>query len=481
MTSRGIIATGIGLGLLALAGCGRAERRGVLPAVYTPGPAPAGGDRDDADSPTPPELTEASGLGDYLAYAAAHNPGLEAAFNRWKAAAERVPQVRALPDPKLSYRYYIREVETRVGAMRQGFGLSQTFPWLGKLDLRANAAAGEAEAQRRRFEVERLQLFYDVTHAWVEYAHLRRRIAIVRRNMDLVQHMEQVGRARYRAAAASHPDVIRAQLELGKLEDRLKALEALREPLAAELNAALNRPMDRELPWPEKIAYEPVSLDEQRLRARLGESNPELKALDARLAAAKRRTELARKAYYPDVTLGVDYTDVADSTGGRNPADDGEDAVAVMATINLPIWRDKLAAGVREAKRRQWAAARDRRQRANDLGARLSLALYHFRDAERKLNLYRETLVPKATEAFKTSESAFRAANADFTDVVDAQRVLLEFELAAERALADRAQRLAELEMLVGRELSGPAPAPASRPAIPNERPMEPMNDESPQ
>ena len=122
-----------------------------------------------------------------------------------------------------------------------------------------------------------------------------------------------------------------------------------------------------------------------------------------------------------------------------------------MGSINLPIWWDKLAAGVREGRYRQWAAALARRQRANELAAELKLVLYRFRDAERKVSLYRNTLTPKAVEAVRTSASAFRAGTASFTDLIDAQRVLLAFELAAERGSADRAQRLAELEMLIGR------------------------------
>ena len=76
-----------------------------------------------------PALDEQSGLEDYLTYAALNNPRLEAAFHRWKAALERVPQAESLPDPRFSYRYYIEAVETRRGPMRQAVDLTQTFPY----------------------------------------------------------------------------------------------------------------------------------------------------------------------------------------------------------------------------------------------------------------------------------------------------------------------------------------------------------------
>jgi outer membrane protein TolC len=413
----------------------------------------------------PVELNERCGLGGMLVFAARNNPGLEAAFNRWKAAVQRVPQVRALPDPQLSYRYYLREVETRVGAMRQGASLSQTFPWLGKLRLRGDAAAAGAEAARYRFEAARLELFYRVRHAFYEYAHLSRRIEILERNLQLLRRVEQVARTRYRAAAASHPDLIRAQVELGKLEDRLQGLRELRGPLAADLNAAMNRPLEAELPPPAEIPETSYDADDEQLLLRLSSDNPELKALEAETEAARCNLDLARQAYIPDVTLGVDYTDVAEPIGARRPSDAGKDALAVRATINLPVWLGRLAAGVREARSRMHAADQDRRQRENDLGARLKRVLYHFRDAERKLALYRDALLPKARQAVKSSEAAFRAARASFTDLLDAERVLLEFELSAARARTDRAQRLAEIQMLVGSDvLDGPPASPAASP-----------------
>jgi hypothetical protein len=92
-----------------------------------------------ARTPVLPNLTESSGLSDYLSYAALNNPGLEAAFNRWKASLERIPQVRALPDPRFNYLYYVQEVETRVGPQRHGLGINQVFPWFGKLKLRGDS------------------------------------------------------------------------------------------------------------------------------------------------------------------------------------------------------------------------------------------------------------------------------------------------------------------------------------------------------
>jgi outer membrane protein TolC len=399
-----------------------------------------------------PALDEASGLGDYLAYAALNNPGLEAAFNRWKAAVERVPQAEALPDPQLTYAYYIREVETRVGPQQQRIGLKQMFPWFGVRHLRGDAAMQTARAAEQRYRAAKLKLFRRVRDAYYEYNYLGRAIGIVREQRDLLRYMERVLRERYRVGDAQHADLVRAQVELGKLEDRLRALEDLRGPAAARLNAALNRPVAAPVPWPAGVPHRMLNAGDEEVLAWMEEGNPELEALRHEVMREDAGILLARKEYYPDVTLGLDYIDTDDALM-PGTSDSSKDPVIAMLSLNLPIWRGKLDAGVREARARRRAAVAARSEQVNGLRAEVKMVLYKVRDAERRMLLYRNTLVPKARQSLKASQTAFQAGTATFLEVLDAVRALLEFELSYERALADHVQRLAELEMLVGREL----------------------------
>ncbi len=438
-----------------------------------------------------PALDDSAALGDYLAYAAFNNPGLETAFNLWKAALERVLQEKTLPDPRFTYRNFIREVETRVGPQKQAFGLSQLFPWFGKLELRGSVAAEAAEAAQQRYENQKLKLFFEVKDAFYEYYYLGRAIDVVQENFELVEYLESIARARYKTASTGHPDVIRAQVEMGKLEDQLNSLRDLLVPVIARLNAVLNRPTNAELPLPQSIPAEHLNITDEALFEQLAQDNPILKALDHEIERARHAVALAKKNYYPDFTLGVDYTDVGSSRRsspqglgnpgalrsatrvaegmgdlvdayalgksfrpGNRPSDSGQDVWMVSLSMNIPIWRGKYAAGEREARARYLAAVSARAQEENTLTATTQRTLFEHRDAGRKISLYGDVLIPKAKESIASTETAFRAGSATFLDLVDAERSLLEFELSFERALANRAQRLAELEMLVGRALS---------------------------
>ncbi len=434
-------------------------------------PSRAGRSREDTGgvySPVP-SLPFNAGLGDLLLHASLNNPGLQAAFFRWKAAVEKTGQVTALPDPRLSYSYYIREVETRVGPQRQALALAQTFPWFGKLQLRADAAAQDAQAAWHEFQAEKLALYYRVKKIYSEYYYLGQAVAITRENLELLQQVERLARTRYKAAAASHPDLIRLQVELGKLEDRLATLTEFRRPVLGRLAAALGTEVGLEdLAWPKSLPHRPADTTWDRLVDRMTASNPKLQALARKTAAADRRVALARKDYYPDVTVGLTWIETGDRAGPMSPSDSGQDAVIGMVSLNVPIWWDKLAAAVREARMRRLATQRARKQLAADLAAGLRQILYELQDAQRKITLYQATLLPKAREALKVVQIGFVSGKSSFTDLIDAQRALLEFELSHRRALADHAVRRAALEQILGQPLEKPAPAgPTTQPVQP--------------
>jgi outer membrane protein TolC len=225
-------------------------------------------------------------------------------------------------------------------------------------------------------------------------------------------------------------------------------METMRPAAAARLNAALNRPSNAPLPWPKSVKETPAAFSTEQVLAWLAESNPELKGMAAEIAQAEKEIELARKAYWPDPTVGLGFT-------ARGPdMEGGMDTKVFTLGFNLPIWRGKLAAGVRGAQSRHLAAMRQREDTANTMAAEVQMTVWQFQDAARKIGLYRDTLLPKAREALTTTQKAFEAGKASFTDFIDAQRTLLEFQLSYERALANREQRLGELEALVGRKIT---------------------------
>lgn len=402
-----------------------------------------------APSPEPERIDEAASLQELLRWARRNNPGLEAAFQRWKQALERIPQVQALPEPRLTFGAFLAEIETRVGPQQARLGLVQPFPWFGKLGLAGEIAYQQAEAAGVMIESVLLDLEQNVRDAWYEYAWLEEALAITGAHRELLSNWESVARARLETGIGTHSDVIRAQVELGKLEDRLATLDDLRSPIEARLNAALDRPAAAALPRPETPLPEPPSIDEARLRRELREANPHLRALGYRVEAARKSIDLARKDFYPDFLVGVDYVFVGSADNPAVPGS-GDDAVALVLGLDLPLWRPAYRAGVRGAEAGLRAAQSELDQAANRLSADLEMSLYRWRDADRRVGLFRDSLIPKGEESVEALTTAYQSGDEGFLDLIDAERVLLEFQLEAARARSDRAQALAETERITG-------------------------------
>lgn len=404
-----------------------------------------------SDEGTP--LPDSADLYGLLRYAAQNNAGLQAAFARWQAATARIPQAKSLPDPRFNFGYFFSEVETRVGPQRQRFGLSQMFPWFGTLRLKGDIAAQNALIAQERFVAAQDRLYLEVVSAHTEHYYLARSIAITTELIELVKNAESVTQAKYRAAIGSYADMLRAQVELGRLEDRLIALQDQEKPVVARVNAALNRPLDAPLPRPLDLPDESVALSDEELLNQAARNNPNLRAIDRVIDREEHAIDLAGRKYYPSFTIGIDYvnTDVALMP---DVVDSGKDPLMGRVAINIPIWWGSYDAGRREAQARRRAAALDRIEQQNQVLAGMHEVLFAYHDDVRKISLYRDALIPKAEQSLRASQTGYEAGEVDFLDFLDAERVLLEFELAYDRARANQLKHLAHLRMLTGGALA---------------------------
>ena len=406
-------------------------------------------DDTDVDEAAAPTLSATASPDDFVRYALYHSPAVEAAYQRWLAAAERLPQARALPDPRLNVGFFLDEVETRTGPQQARVGVSQSFPWPGLLTGREDAAAYGARAAWRRFEAERLAVTERVVEALHELAYLDAAVEITRENLDLLGSFEEVVRARYRVGAGSHPGLVHVQVELGQLENRLMQLQAMRPVYVAELNAALNRPSDADVAAIAELPGRVVSIDGPALAEVARNANPTLLALDEQADEQRVRTDVARLEGRPDFMVGLDYI-VTDEAMNNSIPESGDDPILLSFGITLPLWREKYDAGVREATARRLAVSHERADAANRVAAAIQRAWFEHTDADRRVRLYEQTLIPKAEESLRASLAGFRTGETSFLDLLDTERTLLEFAVATERARADRGQTLARLNRLVG-------------------------------
>jgi len=375
---------------------------------------------------------------------------VEAAHQRWRVAAERVPQVVALPDPEVGLRYSAMDKEAFVGVM-------QSFPWPGTLSGRGDAASSAAMAEWRIFEATRLSVAERVVEALYELAYLDAATRIAEENLEIVGSFEAAVRARYRVGVGSHPDLLRTQVAIGVLEDRIRQLRDLRPALVAELNATMSRPTNAVVPPVPALPSRRAVGDSTELVDAARRHNPALLALEERTRERRHLTDVARREGLPSFTVGFEWMfEDRDVVSRSNPGD----PVMVSLGVRVPLWRERYDAGIREGVAARLAVSHERLAEADRLAAAIHRAHYEHHDADRRVMLYRQTLIPKAEESLAAALGAYRTGETAFLDLLDAERMLLEFAVAAERARADRGQALARLNALVGTPIDTEEAAP---------------------
>ncbi len=388
-------------------------------------------------------------LNEYFQAIERHNPALQAVSHRVASIRAQAEAATALPDPTATVGVYASEVETRVGPQKQRLSLSQALPWRGKRALSGQAANARGDSLAAGGKALALELFAEFKRHYAELYSIGRELAVAERHLELLEKLAGVVDAKYRVGKVDYSAFIRVDVELDRMRDRAQSTRDRARPTVAAMNALLGRETAAPIPFPESLP-EPASdwAPEAATTAMRG-NNPELVSLDHAARAAALELELARQQRRPDFRVGLDWINTGEAVIPDLP-ESGRDALVVNLSLNLPIRRKRLAATARDAAERRAAVQADRQARTNDLDARLQQALFDIREANRKITLYRDALIPKAQESFNVTLKSFESDRASFSDVIDADRALVELSLARYRAEADRFKAAARAQSLTG-------------------------------
>ncbi len=424
---------GIGVLLCLAGGCtgtptaGEQEARDDLQRVhgaYRPG---------DARSALPP-LTASSPLDDYLRFAVLKNPRVEAAYYEWAASVERITVARSLPDPRLTFQI---DVSQMLSALMPG--LMTDLPGPGKLAAAGAAAAQESRASYFAFEQAILRTAVAAKTAYYRLHFLEENLRIQRATLALLADLEQLARSQNAAGRVTLQDVLRAQIEKEQVGTQIENLEDSRIALLAEWKAALGLgPGDADPPIPAAFASSPDAESADALLQTALARNPALRRMEAEVRAADAMLGLAEKSGVPDFTLGIE-ADVK-----ANPL-----MLRPSAGMNLPVWRDKIAAEIAaaQADKRAVEARLDSEQIA--VAADLAAMLFMYRESRREIELQSRRLIPLARQSLDAARPAYATGRAGFLDVLDAQRQLLMFESALIDARTRRELTLVAISLII--------------------------------
>lgn len=393
-------------------------------------------------------------LGALVEKALDQNPRVRESLARYRAALQRIPQARALPDPVLGVTQYVRTPETRVGPQTTMLSVSQRLPWFGKLTDQGDVAAKEAEFMREMYEAQEAEVVRQVKQAYYDLAYLDRALAITQEDQALLENYETLAQTRYAQGIGLQQAVVKIQAEITRDRNRLETLRRLRVDAEAALNQLLDQPPDSPISQVNVAARPSVDLQADRLYAVGRDRRPEVSAAVAQIERSEKRIDLAKRQYWPDFTVGAGLVNV----GGRNdaagrlapPPENGKNIYSFSVSLNLPLSRRKFDAGVLQATEELQASREGYRDVVNDTERSIRSVQFRLRTIQEQLSLFEGALVPQAEQALRSAEAAYATGQLGVLDLLDSERMLLDVRLGLSQLDSDYMKSLAEMERAIG-------------------------------
>ena len=394
-----------------------------------------------ARAETPPAEVAPLSLDEAVTLAVRDNAELQSLRAKWEAMQEQPARAGALPNPMFTYSGMdAASGGTWPNTDEKRYMVQQELPWLGKRGLRKGIAIQDAEIMRLELESMTREVAMGVKESYFDLVAVRRVIGILQEEEGVIRRIEKVAETQYATGERTQADVLAARTELTMLKQKLLDFRAQENTLRAKLNTFLGRRADSPL----AVADPPSPIADgeggDALFALAATNSPEILTAQAQIRRAEMEKKLRAKESVPDYKLGVEYRDLGTD----------EDMVMFSVSVDLPIWRTKIGAGVREAEkwRESSLAVRENAERLSALDVQDSL--FKFQTAWRTLDLYRTELIPQAEARFAVSEAGYRAGQVDFMDLLESERFLLGARMMAAMAEGAVGAQAARLERATG-------------------------------
>ncbi|PCH98370.1 MAG: hypothetical protein COB85_01700 [Bacteroidetes bacterium] len=387
----------------------------------------------------------------YLKAAGENNLGLKSLFSDYNAALERVPQVGALPDPNLSFGYFILPVETRVGPQQAKFGINQMFPWFGTLNAQKDVAIQLAKVKYEAFEEAKSKLFFEVKSTYFNIYFIQKGISITRENLSILKTFQQLALIKIETGKSSVVDEMRVEMEINDLENQLNYLIDSKWVLEVKFNKLLNTSTANAVLIPDVLRTDSLLYPKDALIDSISRQNHLIKQLDFKIASWEYQQKVAKKRGMPQFSIGVDYTVVGKSDNPNLEGENGRDALLLPEVgITIPLYRKKYKAMINESMLKMESVQFGRKEKQNQLTVLFENGYKDYSDAGRRISLY-EKQTALADKSLGILLTSYSGNGENFEEVLRMERKVLKYTLELDRARADKNASVAFINYLLGK------------------------------
>lgn len=372
------------------------------------------------------------------------------------ASEDMVPQVSNLPDPMLTLGLMNLPTNslsfTQEAMTGKIIGLSQKIPFPGKLSTMGKVSQKNADIVKEELDDAKNEIRKNVASAYYELSFTRKAIAIENESGKLLKSIAEVVRTKYSVSTASQQNLLKIELEITKVNDKLDQLAEQESSQLAVLNSYLLKPSNSTLNVHENFNIKFLSLTQSELDSLARANRPFLKGINIAEEKAALQKSLADYDYYPNFSLGIQYTQ-RDRIAQTNM--DLHDLVSFMVGISLPLnYGGKVSSKVEETESMKELYMQQYNSSLQMLNANFGSAISKLNTLKKRINLINNGLLPQAEQTYNAALSSYQVGQIDFINVIDAENNLYKIHTDIYRLKTNYLKEVAALEFLTGTKLN---------------------------
>ena len=367
---------------------------------------------------------QAQQLQSYIQEAERNNPEIQAYELRYNIAEKKVNEVNTLPNTTVSAGYFVSEPETRTGAQRARFSISQMLPWFGTITARENYAGSMAETEFVEIAIAKRKLALSVAQSYYQLYSIRAKQDVLDENVQLLQTYQRLALTSVEVGKASAVDVLRLQIRQNELQQQK---EVLQEDYLAE-QASFNNLLNRKESIAVAVVPEITIPTEDPMYSEEGLAlNPELLKYDRLYESIEQSELLNQKESAPNIGFGLDYVPVSERPD-MTFSDNGKDIVMPMVSLSIPIFNNRYSSISKQNELKQLEIESQKNDRLNTLETAFAKATSQRNQARIKFNTQQKNL-NQAKDAEEILIKNYETGTIDFNDVLDIQELQLKFQV----------------------------------------------------
>ena len=377
--------------------------------------------------------------------------------------------VGELPDPKISLSFLNYPTDTfdfgQEPMTQIKVGVSQMFPRGDTLALKRE----QLQLKSDIFPFQRLNRIEHVKVAvsklWLDAYKAQESIALIENNRSLFEQLSEVAESSYSSALGrtSQQDVIRAQLELTRLEDRLAVLNQTYDSsiqvlsgwvsdyflqnyenldVVEGLNNSQDIKLQKQLPNITIKNNSFLILKDDNTLLELFRNHPAVVALQQKVAVSEKGIDLAKQKYKPAWGVNASYGYRGESPSGMNRAD----FLTLGVTFDVPLFtKNRQDKQVESAVAANDAVATEELFLLRQMLASYKSTMTQFNRLNERQELFVQILLPQMNEQAEASLSSYTNNTGDFAEVVRSRIAELNAQLDALNIAVERQKIISQL------------------------------------